>query len=76
MNLGGLYAINHGLHLIVFLFDTIVIDGIVIGHWRPAFLETASAMSAESMREHIEKSIAVGTLFGLIINLLCTVVSF
>ena len=38
INFGGLYALNLFLYLILFLFDTLVIDGFVIGYWRPAFL--------------------------------------
>lgn len=72
----GLYALNLGLYLILFLFDSLVIDGFVIGRWRPAFLQLPDAMGAESMREHIQKSIPVGTLFGLIISLVCTVISY
>jgi hypothetical protein len=60
----------------LFLFDTLVIDGFVIGYWRPAFLRLPAAMGAESMQEHIKKSIPAGTLFGLIISLLCTAISY
>jgi len=72
----GLYALNLGLYLILFLFDSLVIDGFVIGRWRPAFLQLPDAMGAESMREHIQKSIPVGTLFGFIISLVCTAMSY
>jgi hypothetical protein len=34
----SMYALNLGLYLLLFLFDTIVIDGFVIGSWHPAFL--------------------------------------
>ena len=76
INFGGLYALNLFLYLILFLFDTLVIDGFVIGYWRPAFLRLPAAMGAESMQEHIKKSIPAGTLFGLIISLLCTAISY
>lgn len=33
MNLWGLYALNLVLYLILFLFDTLVIDSFVIGYW-------------------------------------------
>jgi hypothetical protein len=72
----SLYALNLGLYLILFLFDTIVIDGFVIGYWRPVFLQLPEAMGAQSMREHIKKSIPVGTVFGLIVSLVCTAVSY
>ena len=76
MNFWGLYALNLVLYLILLLFDTLAIDGFVIGYWRPTFLRLMVAMDAESMREHIKKSIPVGTLFGLIISLLCTAISY
>jgi hypothetical protein len=72
----GLYALNLALYLILFMFDTLVIDGLVIGQWRPGFIHLPDAMSAESMREHIKRSVPAGTLFGLVISLLCTVISF
>ena len=72
----GVYALNLGLYLLLFLFDTLVIDGLVIGYWRPAFLQLPEAMGAESMGEHIKKSIPVGVLFGLLISLACTAVSY
>ena len=34
----ALYMLNLLLYLILFLFDTIVIDGLVLGYWRPTFL--------------------------------------
>lgn len=76
ISIWGLYALNLALFLILFLFDTLVIDGLVIGQWRPGFLHLPDAMDAESMREHIKKSVPAGTLFGLIISLLCTAISF
>jgi len=33
----GLYALNLGLYSILFLHNTLFIDGLVIGYWRPAF---------------------------------------
>ena len=47
-----MYALNLGLYLLLFLFDTIVIDGFVIGSWHPAFLQLPEAMGADSMRVH------------------------
>ena len=49
MNFWGFYALNLVLYLILFLFDTLVIDGFVIGYWLPAFLKLAVSMGAESM---------------------------
>lgn len=72
----ALYLLNLVLYLILFLFDTIIIDGLVLGYWRPAFLQLPEAMGWESMKEHIVKSIPIGTFFGLIIALVATVITF
>lgn len=70
------YTLNLTLYLILFLFDTIVIDGFVLGYWRPAFLQLPEAMGWTSMKEHMLKSIPVGIIFGLIIALLSSLISF
>ena len=72
----SLFALNLGLYLLLFMFDTLFIDGFVLGSWRPAFLELPEAMGEQSMREHIKKSIPVGTLIGLVISLVCTSISY
>jgi hypothetical protein len=72
----SLFALNLGLYLLLFMFDTLFIDGFVLGSMRPAFLELPEAMGEESMREHIKKSIPVGTLTGLVISLVCTSISY
>ena len=71
-----LYALNLFLYLLLFLYDTLIIDGLVLGYWRPSFLKLPDAMGADSMRVHIKKSIPVGTLAGLVISLVCTMISF
>ena len=76
LSFGALYLLNFALYLILFLFDTIVIDGFVLGNWRPAFLQLPEAMGWESMKEHILKSVPVGIAFGLIIALVSTTISF
>jgi len=76
LNFGALYLLNLLLYLILFLFDTIVIDGLVLGYWRPAFLQLPEAMGWDSMQVHIIKSVPVGSAFGLIIALVSTTISF
>lgn len=72
----GLFVLNLGIYLLLFSFDTLFIDGFVLGSWRPVFLDLPDAMGRESMREHIKKSIPVGTLAGVIISLVCTAISY
>jgi len=73
---GALYALNLSLYLFLFLFDTIAIDGFVIGCWRPAFLQLPEAIGWTSMKEHMLKSIPVGIIFGFIIALFSTLILF
>jgi len=73
---GSLFALNFTLYLILFLFDTVFIDGFVLGYWRPGFLHLSEDMGREAMREHITRSIPVGILFGLFIAGLSTAISY
>ena len=76
LGFGGLFLLNFTLYLILFLFDTLVIDWLVLAYWRPGFLKLSDQMGRESMREHITRSIPMGTGFGLLISSLSTVISF
>ena len=71
-----LFLLNFGHYLILFLFDTAVIDGLVLGVWRPGFLKLPDAMGGESMKEHIMTSIPVGVIAGLGLTAISTAVSY
>jgi hypothetical protein len=71
-----LMLLNLALYLVLFLFDTLFIDAFVLGYWRPAFLQLPEETGLDSMRVHILKSIPVGTLFGILIAVLSTAISF
>jgi hypothetical protein len=73
---GVLFILNFALYLILFFYDTLVIDGLVLGYWRPSFLRLPEAMGKDSMKVHILKSLPVGFIFGLIISLVSTAISF
>ena len=73
---GTLFLLNLVLYLILFAYDTIVVDGLVLGHWRPGFLRVPDAMGPDSMKEHMRKSLPVGTVFGILLSLVSTVISF
>lgn len=75
-NFGTLLLINFFLYLLLFLFDTLIIDALVLGRWRPTFLDLPDAMGGESMKEHIRRSIPVGVASGVIISLVSTAISF
>jgi hypothetical protein len=76
IGLFSLFLLNFGHYLVLFLFDTVVIDGLVLGVWRPQFLHLPEAMRGASMREHILKSIPVGIAAGIALTALSTTISF
>ncbi len=76
ISLGRLFALNFALYLILFLYDTFVIDGLVVGLWRPSFLQLPDAMGWESMKEHMLRSIPVGLAFGVILAGVSAILSF
>ncbi len=65
LNFGSIYLLNLALYLILFLFDTVVIDGLVLARWRPGFLRLSNEIGRDSMKEHIRKSIPIGLAFGI-----------
>jgi hypothetical protein len=62
---GRLYAFAYALYLVLGVYDTAVIDYLVIVKWRPGFLKLPDEMNADSMRRHILASIPVVLLAGL-----------
>lgn len=76
LGFGSLFLLNLTLYLILFLFDTVFIDGFVLAYWRPNFLHLSDQLGRESMREHILRSIPVGVIFGLLIAGLSTAISY
>lgn len=72
----SIFALNLALYLILFIYDTVFIDGFVIGIWRPKFLQLPEEMGAESMREHILKSILPGIIFGILISGVSALISY
>lgn len=73
---GRLYALNLAHYLVLFVYDTLVIDGLVLGLWRPDLLRLPAAMGRESMGRHILVSLPVGLGLGALLTLASTLVSF
>jgi hypothetical protein len=71
-----LFLINFGVYVILFAFDTLIIDGFVIAIWRPAFLQIPEAMGRESMKKHILISLPVGLLIGAFLSFINTSLSY
>ncbi|MBN1267412.1 MAG: hypothetical protein JXA25_18110 [Anaerolineales bacterium] len=72
----ALLGLNYAHYFILFLFDTIVIDGLVLAVWRPGFLRLPEKMGRDSMKEHIRTSIPVGLAAGAVLAALSSAVSY
>lgn len=75
LGFGRLYLLNFAHYLVLFLYDTLVIDGLVIGVWRPSFLRLPDAMGRQSMKRHMLVSIPAGLLIGAALTAISTAVS-
>lgn len=71
-----LYILNFGHYLILFLYDTLVIDYGLLGKWRPGFLRLPEKMGQISMRKHILLSLPVGIGAGSVLCVVVTLISY
>ena len=72
----SLLLLNFVHYLVLFLYDTLVIDGFVLAVWRPAFLQIPEAMGGESMIRHMLRSIPVGLVAGIALSAFSTAISY
>jgi len=63
----SVFSLNLALIIILIVYDTLVIDWLVIGYWRPSLLQLPEAMDKEQMVEHIRRTIFVAPLFALLL---------
>jgi len=71
----SLWLLNLGHYLVLFAYDTLVIDGLVLGVWRPGFLKLPDEMGRESMKQHMLLSLPVGVVAGLVLTAISTSLS-
>ena len=71
----SLYLLNLVHYLVLFVFDTVFIDGVVLALWRPAFLQLPEAMGRESMTRHMVKSLLIGLVAGIALSAFSTAIS-
>jgi hypothetical protein len=71
-----LFTLNYALYLNLFAFDTLIIDGFLLSYWRPDFLRLSNELNKESMKEHIIKSLPIGTGLGLVFAGLTTTIAY
>lgn len=76
VSFASLFLLNLGHYVILFVLDTVVIDGLVLSVWRPGFLRLPDAMGWESMKRHILLSVPIGTAFGIVLAAVSTAISY
>ena len=72
----SLYLLNFAHYLILFVYDTVVIDGLVLGVWQPDFLRIPEAMDGQSMMRHMVKSLPIGLVAGVALSAFSTAISY
>ena len=70
-----LWLLNFGLYIILLLYDTLVIDYLVLLVWRPSFLEIPDELERGSMRQHLLLSLPIGVGAGVVITSLIALIS-
>jgi len=76
VSFASLFLLNLGHYLILFTFDSVVIDGLVLSVWRPGFLRLPDAIGWESMKRHILLSIPIGMVVGIGLTAVSTAISY
>jgi hypothetical protein len=66
--------VNFAFVLLLVLYDSLVIDILVLGLWKPAFLHIAEEVTLESMVFHVKKQFTVGWLFLVPIILISSLI--
>lgn len=75
LNWGLLFLVNYALYFVLLLYDTVVIDYLVIVKWRPDFLMLPETMNWQSMKTHILATIPVGPVVGLLLTAVSVAIS-
>ncbi|MFX0065768.1 MAG: hypothetical protein ACFFC7_26645, partial [Candidatus Hermodarchaeota archaeon] len=77
LDLIGLFLLNYGLYFALFLYDTLIIDLLVLGVWHPAFLKLPAVEGdVPSVKQHLKLSLPVGIVAGLVLTLISTLISY
>ncbi|MHA2304344.1 MAG: hypothetical protein ACXACU_03045 [Candidatus Hodarchaeales archaeon] len=72
-----LFVMNYLLYLVLFLYDTLIVDLLVLGIWQPSFLKLPNPQDDNSsIKTHILISIPIGMILGGIITLISTFISY
>ncbi|MFX1253253.1 MAG: hypothetical protein ACFFCZ_16715 [Promethearchaeota archaeon] len=77
LDLIGLFLLNYGLYFVLFLYDTLVIDLLILGVWHPAFLNLPDVKGdTPSIKQHLKLSLPAGIVTGLALTLVSTLISY
>ena len=68
--------LNFALYLVLFVYDTAVIDYYVISRWRPGLMHIPPEMGAGSMETHIAESLKRGPILIFVIALVAAVIAW
>ncbi|MBI9051952.1 MAG: hypothetical protein JEZ00_21230 [Anaerolineaceae bacterium] len=70
LNFWQLSLANFTLMFILTLFDSFIIDLLVLARWKPAFLKIPDEVTVESMRLHVKKTFQLGWVIILVLSFL------
>jgi len=71
-----IFLLNYFLYGILFIYDTFIIDYIILSLWRPKFLKIPKNLNSKSMNEHILISIPIGAIIGLVITFISVLIFY
>jgi hypothetical protein len=60
----GIFVLNYALYLLLFLYDTLIIDIVILVKWHPDFLHLPNEEVFTSVNYHL-KTLIPGSLIGL-----------
>jgi hypothetical protein len=66
---GPVFFFDFLLYCVLFAYDTLVIDYLVLSKWRPRFLKLPRAMNSSSMAKHMVYSLPAGLFSGAVLSL-------
>ena len=70
----GLIVLNYLLYLILFLFDTIIIDILILVKWHPNFLRLPDEEVFTSVTYHL-KTLIPGSILGFVITVISVILT-
>jgi hypothetical protein len=72
----SLFFVNYVYYYILLLYDTIVMDYLILVVWRLRFLKIPETLNWKSMKKHIVLSFPIGSIVGLLLTLISTTISY